>query len=51
MTDHQRRRSSQPQQQQQQQQQQKPTPVPVSAGPLSVQILNYEASLLQQQVR
>lgn len=46
MTDHQRRRSNQPQQQQQ-----KPTPVPVSTGPLSVQILNYEASLLQQQVR
>lgn len=45
MTDHQRRRSSQPQQPQQ-----KSTPVPVTTGPLSVQILNYEASLLQQQV-
>ena len=55
MADHQRRRSGPPQQQQQPQQPQPPPPqkstlVPVSLGPLSVQILNYEASLLQQQV-
>lgn len=51
MTDHQRRRSNQPQPQPQQPPPpQKSTLVPVSLGPHSVQILNYEASLLQQQV-
>ena len=53
MADHQRRRSGPPPQQQPQQPPpppQKSTLVPVSLGPLSVQILNYEASLLQQQV-
>ncbi len=45
MNDHQRRRSHQ-------QPQQKPQPAAVATttGPQSIQILNYEASLLQQQV-